>query len=84
MAFSDQQLCNGQTNTRTCTGKKNSLHDFENLFRVYATQYTCCNENDSYFNYRLDARRPAYLTGIATVLKNSCNFEMLALSRCGR
>jgi hypothetical protein len=33
----------------------------------------CCNGIDSYFKYRLDARGPAYLTGIATVLKNSCN-----------
>jgi hypothetical protein len=44
----------------------------------------CCNAIDSYFNYCLDARGPAYPTGIATVLKNSCNFEMSTLSRCGR
>ena len=29
----------------------------------------CCNGIDSYFNYRLDARDPAYLTGIATRTK---------------
>jgi hypothetical protein len=30
----------------------------------------CCNGIDSYFNYRLDARDPAYLTGIATRTKD--------------
>ena len=29
----------------------------------------CCNEIDSYFNYGLDARGPAYLTAIATRTK---------------
>ena len=29
----------------------------------------CCNGIDSYFNYRLDARNPAYLTCIATRTK---------------
>jgi hypothetical protein len=64
VTLSDEQLCEGQTNTRTRTSEKNSLHDFENLFRVPARQYMRCNGIDSYFKYRLDARVPAYFNGI--------------------
>jgi hypothetical protein len=69
VTLTDEQLCEGQTNTGTRTSEKNSLHDFEIWFRVPATQYMRCNGIDSYFNYRLDARVPAYFTSIATRTK---------------
>jgi hypothetical protein len=69
VTLSDEELRDGQTNPRTRTSEKNSLHDSKYLFRIQATQYTCCNEVDSYFNYRLDARDPAYFSGIAMPAK---------------
>ena len=39
--------------------RKSFLDRKRHPFYRHGTQYTCCNEIDSYFNYRLDARGPA-------------------------
>ena len=69
MTLRHEHFGNGQTNTRTRTSEKDSLHDFENLFRVPATRYIRCAGIDSYFNYRLDARVPAYSPHVKELLQ---------------
>src|ERR1041385_6437391 len=68
VTLSSEYLCDGEANARTCTSEKNCFHDFENSFRAHAMRCACCNVNDSYFKYRPDARRPAYLIGMWTLI----------------
>src|SRR5215469_9045580 len=84
VTFSDESLCEGQTNTRTRTSEKNSLHDFEICFASLRRSTCVATDLIPILTIAWMQEFLPIPPALRPVLKNSCKFNMSILSRCGR